>query len=137
MAETELQRAEKRFAQARARLMALKNREATKSRKMDTRRKVILGGALIDLAERDSSAAAMLDRLLRNLPREQDRAAFDGWVPGADNAAGATGGGDAGDAASTRGSTDVADATAEPGRSDPGTADRSGAHDVSRIGDRA
>lgn len=79
MAETELERAEKRYAQAKARLQALKNREATRQRKLDTRRKVILGGALMDLAERDSSAAAMLDRLIRNLSREQDRKAFAEW----------------------------------------------------------
>ena len=40
---------------------------------------MILGGALMDLAERDSSAAAMLDRLIRNLSREQDRKAFAEW----------------------------------------------------------
>ena len=79
MAETELERAEKRYAQAKARLQALKNREATRQRKLDTRRKVILGGALLDLAERDSSAAAMLDRLVRNLAPEQDRKAFADW----------------------------------------------------------
>ncbi len=79
MAETELERAEKRYAQAKARLQALKNREATRQRKLDTRRKVILGGALMDLAERDTSAAAMLDRLIRNLSREQDRKAFAEW----------------------------------------------------------
>ncbi len=82
MAETELERAEKRYAQAKARLLALKNRAATAARKMDTRRKVILGGALVDLAARDEGAAAMLDRLVRNLPREQDRKAFVGWKPG-------------------------------------------------------
>ncbi|WP_262983375.1 hypothetical protein [Paracoccus mutanolyticus] len=32
MAETELERAEKRYAQAKARLQALKNREAAKER---------------------------------------------------------------------------------------------------------
>ena len=79
MAETELERAEKRYAQAKARLQALRNREATKQRKLDTRRKVILGGALLDLAERDSSAAAMVDRLVRNLSRNQDRKAFADW----------------------------------------------------------
>lgn len=79
MAETELDRAEKRYEQAKARLQALRNREATRQRKLDTRRKVILGGALLDLAARDESAAAMVDRLLRNLPRDQDRVAFDGW----------------------------------------------------------
>ena len=79
MAETELERAEKRFAQARARVQALRNREATKQRKLDTRRKVILGGALVDLAARDDRAVEMLERLVRNLAREQDRAAFEGW----------------------------------------------------------
>ena len=79
LAETELERAEKRYAQAKARLQALKNRESTRQRKLDTRRKVILGGALMDLAERDSGAAMMLDRLIRNLPREQDRKAFADW----------------------------------------------------------
>jgi len=79
LSETELERAEKRYAQAKARLQGIRNREATKQRKLDTRRKVILGGALLDLAERDSNAAAMLDRLIRNLPREQDRKAFAGW----------------------------------------------------------
>ena len=81
MAETELERAEKRYAQAKARLQALRNRAATEARKIDTRRKVILGGALVDLAGRDATAATMLDRLVRNLPREQDRRAFEGWSP--------------------------------------------------------
>ncbi len=79
MAETELEKAEKRYAQAKARLQGLRNREATKQRKLDTRRKVILGGALLDLADRDSNAAAMLDRLVRNLPRAQDQKAFVDW----------------------------------------------------------
>ena len=81
MAETELDRAQKRYQQAKARLQALRNREAARERKIDTRRKVILGGALMDLATRDSNAAAMLDRLIRNLPRDQDRKTFDGWSP--------------------------------------------------------
>lgn len=79
MAETELERAEKRYAQAKARLQALRNREATRQRKLDTRRKVILGGALLDLAERDSGAAAMVERLVWNLSRDQDRKAFAEW----------------------------------------------------------
>lgn len=86
MAETELDRAERRYAQAKARLQALRNREATRKRKQDTRRKVILGGALIDLAARDDAAAAMLERLIRNLARDQDRKAFAAWTaPGKGN----------------------------------------------------
>ena len=87
MAETELDRAQKRYEQVKARLQALRNREAARERKIDTRRKVILGGALMDLATRDSNAAAMLDRLIRNLPREQDRKTFEGWNPEARAAA--------------------------------------------------
>ena len=81
MVETELERAQKRYDQARARLQALRNREAARERKLDTRRKVILGGALIDLAARDMAAAALLDRLVHTLPRDQDRKAFEGWSP--------------------------------------------------------
>ena len=118
MAETELERAEKRFAQAKARLQALKNREATKARKIDTRRKVILGGALMDLAERDSGAAAMVDRLLRNLPRDQDRAAFDGWTLGqtGDGGGAALAGSSATSAGNVEG-TDLADTPTAPASS--------------------
>ncbi len=66
MAETELERAEKRYSQAKARLLALKNREATKARKLDTRRKIILGGALVDLAERDSRSGGTGFQCRRN-----------------------------------------------------------------------
>ena len=85
MAESELEKAEKRLAQMKARVQSLRNREATRQRKLDTRRKVILGGALIDLASRDDGARAMLDRLVRGLGRQQDRAAFDGWEPEEDS----------------------------------------------------
>lgn len=89
MAETELERAEQRYEQAKARLQGLRNREAARQRKLDTRRKVILGGALLDLASRDDSAAAMAERVIRNLAREQDRKAFEDWqvpspAPGSD-----------------------------------------------------
>ena len=107
MAETELERAEKRFAQAKARVQALRNREATKQRKLDTRRKVILGGALVDLATRDAAASAMLDRLLRNLTRDQDQAAFNGWDWRAER-----GGEDAGAEAGTLGNADQDEASA-------------------------
>lgn len=80
MAETQLEKLERQYAQAKNRLQAAKARETTKQRKLDARRKIILGGALLDLAGRDESAAAMVNRLLRNLPREQDRRTFDSWA---------------------------------------------------------
>ena len=94
MAETALQKAERQLAQARARVQALRNREAAAERKLDTRRKVILGGALIDLATRDDAAAAMLDRLVRTLAREQDRKAFVGWTVPAEGEGGTGGAGE-------------------------------------------
>lgn len=48
-----------------------------RQRKRDTRRKVILGGALIELTERDQSARSMMRRLIGGLSREQDRKMFD------------------------------------------------------------
>jgi hypothetical protein len=127
MAETELERAEKRFAQAKARVQALRNREATKQRKLDTRRKVILGGALVDLAARDDAAAAMLDRLVRNLAREQDQAAFVGWDWRAERGGeDAKAGAEVGESA-TEARVDVGAQTAEaPGAAQPAGTDTSG-----------
>ena len=79
MAESALERAERQYQQAKARLSAAKARENTAERKRDTRRKVILGGALIDLAARDDRAMVMLNRLIDNLTRDQDKASFDDW----------------------------------------------------------
>ena len=80
-ADTALARAERQYEQARARLQSLRARQATKERKLDTRRKVILGGALVELAGRDRDARAMLERLVEGLSREHDRKAFQGWEP--------------------------------------------------------
>ena len=76
---------EKAKAQAKARYEKTKARHATAARKLDTRRKVILGGALIELAEKDHQARMMIDGIVQRLSREQDRKAFDGWEkPSAD-----------------------------------------------------
>ena len=56
-------------------------REKTRDRKIDTRRKVLLGGALIAHARSDPAAAAYLDQLLRNWIGDRDRKVFDGWHP--------------------------------------------------------
>ena len=60
------------YDKKRARITAAKRRE-------DTRRKIILGGALIELAARNPDAADMIATLVEGLSREQDRKAFDGW----------------------------------------------------------
>lgn len=77
MTETQMEKAKRQYEQAKARLYATKAREAKLQRKRDTRRKVILGGALIELADRDQTARSMMRRLIRNLSRGQDRKIFD------------------------------------------------------------
>src|SRR3546814_5044802 len=49
--------AKKRLAQAKARLDALNARIATEGRRLDTRRKIILGGLLLDAATKDQRFA--------------------------------------------------------------------------------
>ena len=85
-AEQRLERAKKDKARAEAviRSAAAKMREA--ERRADTRRKILLGGALIGLA---SQAGKNGDTVRGNIQyllgrmSEQDRAAFEGWtIPG-------------------------------------------------------
>ncbi|SMD10631.1 mobilization protein [Primorskyibacter flagellatus] len=79
MAESTVEKLERQYEQAKARLQAAKARERTKSRKLEARRKIILGGALIERAERDPAAAEMLAGLITGLSRAQDRKTFEGW----------------------------------------------------------
>jgi hypothetical protein len=76
MSETALEKAQKKFEQAKNRLDALKARESVRDRKLETRRKVVVGAAMIDLASRDEAAAAMLARIVASLTRQQDRSLF-------------------------------------------------------------
>jgi len=79
MAESSVEKARRQFEEAKARLQNAEARERTVERKRDTRRKVILGGALLELANRDGDAAAMIKRLVAGLSRDRDRKSFDGW----------------------------------------------------------
>ena len=76
-----------KMAQLQAKAEAIQARQKQRDRKADTRRKVILGGALLDAARRDPAAAAMLARLVASIDRPQDRKAFDGWQPPSASAA--------------------------------------------------
>ena len=68
--------------------MAAKARQRDKTRKLDARRKIILGGALIERAARDPSAARLIEDLVSNLSRQQDRKSFEGWAVPTDEADG-------------------------------------------------
>ena len=81
MASPSLDKLERQFEQAKARLQAARARKATKDRKLDARRKIILGGALIERAGRDAEVGKLLASLVRGLGRVQDRKAFEDWAP--------------------------------------------------------
>jgi hypothetical protein len=65
--------------QAKARLQAIENRQSEAGRKLETRRKIILGGLLLDAAEKDEKFARALQVLVGRVSRDQDAKAFEGW----------------------------------------------------------
>ena len=77
--DARIEAARKKAEQAKARLQALEAKANAEARKLDTRRKVILGGLLIDAAEKDERFARALIALLERISRDQDRKAFEGW----------------------------------------------------------
>ena len=75
--------AKKRLAQAQARLDALNARIATEGRRLDTRRKIILGGLLLDAATKDKRFASIVSELVGRISRDQDHKPFENWsLPG-------------------------------------------------------
>lgn len=79
--QEQLDRARSQAGQARARYQALQARFSDANRRLDTRRKIILGGLLLDAAEKDERFARVLATLLQRVGREHDRRVFDGWTP--------------------------------------------------------
>lgn len=74
-----IEKARLRVQQAKARLQALEARASTMNRKKDARRKIILGGLLLDAAIKDQEWESRLNELMRRITRDQDKKAFEGW----------------------------------------------------------
>jgi hypothetical protein len=77
----QLEKARLQAEQARARYQALQARFSQAARKLDMRRKIILGGLLLDAAQKDERFAKVVSALLQRVERDHDRKAFDGWTP--------------------------------------------------------
>lgn len=75
-----IDKARRRLDQAKAKLQALEARAATLNRKADARRKIILGGLLLDAAMKDAEWENRLNTLMERITRDQDRKAFAGWT---------------------------------------------------------
>jgi polyphosphate kinase 2 (PPK2 family) len=71
----------KKLEQAKARVAAYEARESQAARKADTKRKIVLGGLLLDAAGKDEKFARVVTALLNRVVREQDQKAFQGWEP--------------------------------------------------------
>lgn len=76
-----IEKARLKASQAKASLQALEARLSEAGRKLDTRRKIILGGLLIDAATKDERYAKVVIALLGRIDRDHDRQAFEGWTP--------------------------------------------------------
>ena len=86
-----IEKAKLAIQQAKERLQAIQNRQNEAERKLDTRRKIILGGLLIDAAAKDERYAKVVAALMARIDRDNDRRAFDGWTPPAASEAAAPG----------------------------------------------
>ena len=75
-----IEKARLKVQQAKARLQALEARASSLNRKADARRKIILGGLLLDAAMKDAGWENHLNELMRRISRDQDKKAFEGWT---------------------------------------------------------
>ena len=75
-----IDKAHRKVEQAKAQLQALEARASALNRKADARRKIILGGLLLDAAMKDAEWENRLNVLMKRISREQDHKAFAGWT---------------------------------------------------------
>jgi hypothetical protein len=77
--EEQIARAAQKKAKAEETIRRAKKALRETERKKDTRRKIILGAALLDAAERNESVARFLTSVVDRLERPTDQAVFDGF----------------------------------------------------------
>ncbi len=74
---SKLQRLEKRKKQIQSQILKEQNKEKTKARKADTRRKIIMGAIALSHMEKDAEFRAICERLQREgIKGDIDRALF-------------------------------------------------------------
>lgn len=78
MAE-KLQTLAQRKAKLQQELARITGQESAERRKADTRRKILIGGLVLEAAAKDERTAAWLEQLVRAVKRPQDAKAFEGW----------------------------------------------------------
>lgn len=78
--EEQLQKAEQAKAKAEERLRRAQKAINERERKNDTRRKIILGAALLEFASRNEGTSKFVSQVIKAQSRPQDRAVFEGFV---------------------------------------------------------
>ncbi|OYW26884.1 MAG: mobilization protein [Caulobacter sp. 12-67-6] len=76
----QIRKAEERIQQSKNRLDKVKAMHKAAKQKEDTRRKIIMGGLLIDAAQKDPRWSSIFDELMTRISRDQDQKAFVGWT---------------------------------------------------------
>lgn len=74
-----IESAKRKYEQAKARYDALQARAATERRKLETRRKIILGALVLDAAATRQWPSSFED-LMTRISRDVDLKAFEGWT---------------------------------------------------------
>lgn len=77
--EEQITRAAQQKAKAEETIRRAQKALRDTERKRDTRRKIILGAALLDAADRNENVARFLASIVGRLERPADRAVFDGF----------------------------------------------------------
>ena len=78
MSNAQIEKLEQKQAQLKAKIQLIRNREATKQRKIETRKKILAGSAVLDAACKDPAAQEKLTKLLDSfLTADRDRKLFD------------------------------------------------------------
>lgn len=77
--EEQIARAAQKKAKAEETIRRAQTALRDTERKKDTRRKIILGAALLDVADRNEEVARFLALVVDRLERPTDRAAFEGF----------------------------------------------------------
>lgn len=79
MSPTRLEIAEKKLEQIKNQVQSLRAAQNKRNRKNDTRRKIILGSALIAEAKKTPALREFIERQIATL-NERDKAVFEGWT---------------------------------------------------------
>ena len=78
MSNEQIEKLEQKQAQLKTKIQLIRNREAAKQRKIETRKKILAGSAVLDAERKDPAAQEKLTKLLDNfLTAERDRKLFD------------------------------------------------------------